>query len=108
MTPSQILIFVLPLCAAVLSNTDQSLAQEAKMTQEQSVSPQTFEERKEILERAKNVKAWPPKDTVVVVPLTVSECTWLGGTVAFWANCGTTFMKCVGASGREMCIDAIK
>ncbi len=50
-----------------------------------------------------------PKITVplpgdMVVALTASECTWLGGTVIFWGNCEGTNQKCVGANGRERCI----
>ncbi len=61
---------------------------------------------------AKQVDLWPgqvdvPRPGTVVVELTVKECVWLGGTVTFWASCGTTLMKCVGASGREMCIDEL-
>ncbi len=50
----------------------------------------------------------PEEPDVAPVELTVSECTWLGGSVVFWASCGGTLMKCVGANGRETCIDEIK
>ncbi len=78
------------------------------------MSPKEFAERKKHLRKIKQVNKWPPKGTIkgqpgqFVVALTVSECTWLGGTVVYWPHCGSTKMKCVGPSGREMCIDEIK
>jgi len=78
------------------------------------LSPKKFAERKKQLRKIKQVNKWPKKLTPkrqpgqIVVELTVSECTWLGGTVAYWPHCGGTLMKCVGPSGREMCINEIK
>jgi hypothetical protein len=73
-----------------------------------TLSPMEFDQRRERLRKIKNVDRWSAPGTVVVVNLTVSECTWLGGTVTFWSDCGGTLMKCVGGNGREMCIDEIK
>jgi len=64
-----------------------------------------------VLYAQKNVSKWPGRAGLpggMVVALTVSECTWLGGKVEYWSSCEGTLMKCVGANGHEMCIDTIK
>jgi hypothetical protein len=72
-----------------------------------------FAERKAVLWLSKRVDEWPisvdlgDSDDPITVDLSVSECTWLGGSVVYHAGCGTTLMKCVAANGREMCIDKI-
>jgi hypothetical protein len=71
-------------------------------------------ERKKRLLKLKRVNKWHPKGTIkgqpgsVVVDLTVSECTWLGGKVEHWSGCEGTLMKCVGQNGRETCITEVK
>ena len=92
----------------VLAFAAQTSAQQNPIPPADSMSSKEFADRKERLLQLKNVDAWLPKDTVFVVNLSVSECTWLGGTVAHWPSCGGTSMKCVGSNGREMCIDTIK
>jgi hypothetical protein len=77
------------------------------------LSEKEFEHRKAELIKTKRVHEWPEWPEVagqpgtIAVPLTVSECVWLGGTVVYHSSCGTTLMKCVGANGREMCIDKV-
>jgi hypothetical protein len=75
------------------------------------LSAKEFENRKAELSKVKRVDEWPVVaggHGTIAVPLTVSECVWLGGTVVYHADCGTTLMKCVGANGRETCITEIK
>jgi hypothetical protein len=77
------------------------------------LSFEEFEARRAELIKDKKVREWPEvldpdrPGGGLVVNLTVSECTWLGGTVVHWPYCGT-LMKCVGPSGREMCIDKVQ
>lgn len=86
----------------------------AKTVATVQLSPKEFADRKEHLLKTKQVNQWAPKGTIkgqpgqFLVELTVSECTWLGGTIVYWSSCGGTLMKCVGSSGRERCIDEVK
>ena len=71
----------------------------------------SLEQRKAELSKVKRVDEWPVVaggHGTIAVPLTVSECVWLGGTVVYHADCGTTQMKCVGANGHETCITEVK
>src|SRR5437763_16222164 len=77
------------------------------------LSPKEFAARKERLIRSKNVAKWPPASKLgqpgqIVVDLSVTECTFLGGKVEYWSSCGATLMKGVGSNGNAMCIDTIK
>lgn len=122
MSPGRLFQGMLPL-GVVLVLTSQISAQQPpafesgskpKAVSTARLSPREFAERKKSLLKAKNVDKWPLRGTLTrrpgqfVVALSVSECTWLGGSVVYWSNCGDTLMKCVGPSGREMCIDTVK
>lgn len=78
------------------------------------MSTKAFEENKTKLLEAKQVNRWAPKGSIkgqtgqFVVELTPQECTFLGGTVVYWAWCSDTYMKCVASNGREMCVDELK
>ncbi|HMK18178.1 MAG TPA: hypothetical protein VK492_08265 [Chitinophagaceae bacterium] len=100
------LIYVLAIFALVSTNCKNKDTR----TNSKPLTEAEFEARKAKLLIDKKVDSWPtPGQTNgTVVALTVSECTWLGGTVEYWASCGGTLMKCRGANGREMCIDEIK
>jgi hypothetical protein len=81
--------------------------------EEDTLTVREFEKRKAELWASKRVHEWPEILTPdgpgqVVVNLSVTECTYLGGRVEYWSSCGTTNMKCVAANGHEMCIDEIK
>jgi hypothetical protein len=95
-----------------IAQLEEPLARDANVedlaTEGTVTAPSVAEVRQ--LSVAKQVASWPVRvDTTgtLVVALTVKECTWLGGSVVYWSSCGGTLMKCVGASGREMCIDKI-
>jgi hypothetical protein len=80
---------------------------------EDTLTVKQFEARRAELWAKKRVHEWPEVlgghgPGQVVVELTVSECTYLGGSVQYWSSCGGTNMKCVAANGHEMCIDQIK
>jgi hypothetical protein len=94
--------------SVVIAFAAQASAQQSPVPAADSVNAKEFADRKETLLQVKNVNAWPAKDTIFVVPLTVKECTFLGGSVSYWASCGTTNMKCTGSNGHEMCIDEVK
>ena len=97
-----------------IGQLEEPLRREADLDElaaETEINPPDAAEARQ-LALAKRIDQWPTQVSPTgsgstVVALTVRECTWLGGTVVFWASCGTTLMKCVGANGREMCIDKI-
>jgi hypothetical protein len=91
----------------IVSNN--AFAQQAEP--KKSLSAQQFKQRQAELLQSKNVQKWPVKAGIAgnfTIDLTVSECTFLGGKVEFWADCGTTLMKCTAPNGHAMCIDEIK
>ncbi len=76
-----------------------------------AMNPRELPQIRSQLLQKKRVGQWPAKlggPGGIVVELSVTECTWLGGSVVFHAGCGTTLMKCVAPNGHEMCIDEIK
>jgi hypothetical protein len=78
---------------------------------DRALTPEEFEERKAALWVSKRVDEWPkvldPNDCgPVVMAISVSECTWLGGSVVYHGSCDTA-MKCVGPNGYETCITEI-
>ena len=88
-------------------------ARTSELRGEENLTVKQFETRKAELWAKKRVHEWPEVlgphgPGQVVVQLTVSECTYLGGSVQYWSSCGGTFMKCVAANGHEMCIDEVK
>jgi hypothetical protein len=108
MTLNRLIPAVLSLSVVLATALQASAQQTTVPATTGTMSSQDLADRKASLLQTKNVDAWPVKDSVLVVNLSVSECTWLGGTVTFWSSCQTTNMKCVGANGREMCIDTVK
>ena len=115
--PFQVLLSLIGVAAFVVSSSAQQSptprpASASKAAATAPLSKKEFAERKKQLLKTKQVNKWPVKikgqPGSIVVDLTVSECTWLGGKVEYWASCGGTSMKCVGANGREICITEIK